>query len=1000
MTKLILIFQRWLKALQGLPLSVRKLRFWRPNLKSLSWPSLLSLGSDLAANLLAMLSLVYKRLRHNFGLTISALIGIVAVLGMVICIPVFSNAVSSKVLREQLSEKASSTNRGLFSLHMYYIDKRSASPLRVPIVEEVTNQINRGVSNYLGLNASHIDVEVQTNSLGWMPVVPRGTGRPDEAWMNLSILSSRAVRDYGVIIEGKWPEATEAGPIQTAVIEKTADEYFLNVGDRFKMGPIEIEISGIWKPKRGSDAPPDAWFQSPDTAYKDKLWVPLDTYAARIDAMMERSISFVSWYVVVDDTQMRYDQAPEYARGLVQLDTNLRRVLPGMVNDYSPLDALNEYQDRADKLTTMFYAVSGPMLILALLFISLTATIAVQQYEQETATMRGRGTSWAQVAFLNLVESVVLIIVSLPAALLVGWLAATMIGQTLSFLQFTNRSGLQIDLRGANLLWLALSALLILISRFMPVLNVSRTTIVGVKQERSRASRKPIWERFFLDFFLLIPGIYAYITMSGLAKPFKFLSAVLPENSGDTYRDPLLYVAPSLFAMALCMIMLRLLPLILRGLALAVDNLPRVWAYLSLQQVARRPQDHSSALLLIMISLSLAIYSASTAKTLDQWLHDSAYYKSGADLVIREFVLEQSSDSGGPAPGSSTPKKKDLSVDSYFDISEHLKIPGVEHVTRVGKYNGTFSYGVGELPARFMGIDRLEFPQVAFYRNDFASQSLGALMNALAATPNGLLVPAGMLEEIGLRIGDELNVDMMVVDQNTSLKMVIVGTYDYFPTVFPGQRPTLVFNLEALFDDPDSAVGYDVWLNLRPDTDMKALDYQIRQLIGLNQAVIEVQGNAFQEVKEMLDQPERVGLFGVLNVGFIATGLMPGIGFVLYSYASLRRRFIQLGILQAIGLSVKQLVGYLALEQFLLMGIALACGAGIGLATSKLFVPFLQIGAGRTAPVPPFEVLIGWSESAWLSLAFGLVLFMTMIGTIWYLAHMKVFQAVKMGEAM
>jgi hypothetical protein len=65
-----------------------------------------------------------------------------------------------------------------------------------------------------------------------------------------------------------------------------------------------------------------------------------------------------------------------------------------------------------------------------------------------------------------------------------------------------------------------------------------------------------------------------------------------------------------------------------------------------------------------------------------------------------------------------------------------------------------------------------------------------------------------------------------------------------------------------------------------------------------------------------------------------------------------------------------------------------------------MFVPFLQIGASGGTPVPPFEVLIGWAESAWLSLAFGLILFMTMLGTIYTLVRMKVFQAVKMGEAM
>jgi putative ABC transport system permease protein len=189
-------------------------------------------------------------------------------------------------------------------------------------------------------------------------------------------------------------------------------------------------------------------------------------------------------------------------------------------------------------------------------------------------------------------------------------------------------------------------------------------------------------------------------------------------------------------------------------------------------------------------------------------------------------------------------------------------------------------------------------------------------------------------------------------------------------------------------------------LDVREGTDINLLMYQMRNMIDPNRGMVEIRGNAYGDVQEMMERPERVGLFGILNVGFIATGLMPGIGFVLYSYASLRRRFIQLGILQAIGLSVKQLVGYIVLEQFLLMSLAISIGAAVGLITSNLFVPFLQVNASRTAPVPPFEVLIGWAESGWLSLAFGLVLFLTILGTIWYLAQMKVFQAVKMGEAM
>ncbi len=951
--------------------------------------------ADLFSSFLSALSLVFKRLSYNLGISVSAVLGIVAVLAIVICVPIFSNAVSSAVLKQELTDKALSTRRRLFSMHLYYLDKQNATPMDIAKSETVARYIEDNTPRLIGLNVEQIIMELQTIPIALKPVKVQANLNPEESWINFGFVANETLPENARIVDGAWPRVDPAGsgPIQVAVLEDTADAYFLNVGDIYRSGSLEVEISGLWQPV---DPLSSIWFEQPKTAYLNKMWVPAETFRDRLKTYMDRQVFYSSWYVIMQDRELKFERSPQYARGMVRLDAELSRLLPNIVTDYSPLDALKAYQERAETLTTLFYAVGGPMIILALLFISQTATIAVQQYEQETATMRGRGTSWGQVVFLNLLESLLLILLALIPAFLLGWLAAGVMGRTTSFLRFDNQTEAIYSFRGLNPLWLGITALFILVARFLPVLGISRTTIVRVKQEQSRLSRRPLWQRLFLDFLLLLPGLYAYATLSGLAKPARFLAS-LQTASGEHYRDPLLFVAPSLFAMAVCMISLRVIPLLLRLLARIVDRLPGVWAYLSLQQIARRPQDHASALLLIMISLSLSIYSASSAKTLDQWLHDSSYYKSGADLVIHEYVIESS---GTGVMGMPTSQSTTEMVESYLPVEDHLKLPSVERATRVGKYRGTFSYGVGEQPCTVMGIDRLDFPQTTFYREDFANQSLGALMNALGAEPMGVLVQRDLAEEIGLGLGDHLNVSMDVMDQNYERDMIIVGVYDYFPTVYPGKEPTLVVNLESIFDNPDSAVGYDIWLDVREDTDVEMLSYQIRQMMGGEQAIVQILGNAFEDVQEAMDQPERVGLFGVLNVGFLATGLMPGIGFVLYSYASLRRRFVQLGILQAIGLSVRQLIGHLVLEQFLLMGLAILTGAAVGLLSSYLFVPFLQVGASPGAPVPPFEVRIGWTESAWLSLAFGFVLFLTIVGTIIYLIRIKVFQAVKMGETV
>ncbi len=949
----------------------------------------------------SLFMVVFKRLRHNVGLAISAVVGIVAVLGMVVCVPVFSHAVSGKVLQAQLEERAYSSHRRLFSLHMYSMSQGSAPELTLADAAKVENYIETAFPELVGVNVDRVVTELQSSALGWKPVAMQTGQVPKETWLQMGFVGIDTVPDNSVLIEGQWPdlEASLTGPVQVAVMASAADEAFLNVGDRFRYNDLEIVISGLWEPINETDT---IWFALPSVSYSNMLWVPPEIFEARLSSAINRPVFYASWYVMTDDEDLKYAGANDYAKGLVRLDLELSRILPGIITDYTPIEQLQAYQKRADSLTTLFYAVGGPMVILALLFIGLTATIAVQQYQQETATMRGRGTSWGQIVTLNILESVLLILAAVIPSILVGLGAASLMGRTLSFLKFTNREGLVLTLQGINLTWFLLAAVAIILARLFPTMGISRTSIIRVKQEQSRATSKPFWQRFYLDFILLLPGIYSYVTMSGLAKPSRFMPRLQIEGV-EQYRDPLLFVAPALFAMAVCMISLRVLPWVLKLLTRLADHIPGVWAYLSVQQIARRPQDHSSALLLIMMSLSISIFSASTAKTLDKWLHDSIYYRSGADLVVHEYVVEGGSTSlsGPPADPSSRPtiSEADLNVEGYLTIEEHMKLPSIEGVARVGRYETNFSYGAGEQRAILLGIDRLEFPNAAFYREDFAGQSLGGLMNLLGMDPMGVLVPRDLAEQYGLQVGDRLNIAAFILDQSVERELVIVGMYDYFPTIYPDGRTTLIVNLGALFDNPDTAIGYDLWLNVREDTDVPLLLEQIKQLIRSPGAVVEVRGDALREVREMMDQPERVGLFGVLNVGFLATGLMPGIGFVLYSYASLRRRFIQLGILQAIGLSVKQLIGYLALEQFILMGLAIGLGAVIGLVTSKLFVPFLQISTETGTPIPPFEVLIGWAESAWLSLAFGLVLFMTMIGTIYYLAQMKVFQAVKMGEA-
>jgi putative ABC transport system permease protein len=152
------------------------------------------------------------------------------------------------------------------------------------------------------------------------------------------------------------------------------------------------------------------------------------------------------------------------------------------------------------------------------------------------------------------------------------------------------------------------------------------------------------------------------------------------------------------------------------------------------------------------------------------------------------------------------------------------------------------------------------------------------------------------------------------------------------------------------------------------------------------------------QVSEEQRQPERQGLFGLLSVGFAAAALLTVLGFLLYALFSFRRRFIELGILRAIGLSSRQMTTFLAWELAFLILLGVGVGTGLGAWVSDMFIPYLQVGTGPSARIPPFVVQIAWPSIFRIYALFGLLFVAALGGLAVLLLRMKIFQAVKLGE--
>jgi len=124
------------------------------------------------------------------------------------------------------------------------------------------------------------------------------------------------------------------------------------------------------------------------------------------------------------------------------------------------------------------------------------------------------------------------------------------------------------------------------------------------------------------------------------------------------------------------------------------------------------------------------------------------------------------------------------------------------------------------------------------------------------------------------------------------------------------------------------------------------------------------------------------------------------LGFLLHSLISFRRRMIEFGVLRAIGLSVGQMISFLGFEQLLLIMAGISAGTGVGIWVSDLYIPFMQVGTAKNVNIPPFVVLIAWEDIFIIYGVFAAMLILAVVGMIWFLMRLRIFEAVKLGEAV
>src|SRR5688572_12795810 len=960
---------------------------------------------SLALQIWATAGIAFKRLLTQRFLSLASIAGLMIASGFILSVPLYADATYFRLLREELlaEREFDLIQKPVDYAPLAFVFELKAAGRNSPQWKNVVE-----VDEYLsGAALQTIDLPIlqlvrRFRTDGYFMYPPRDPNNPGTQYTltTASFAFITPMEETITVVNGVMPQPfvsllREGDAIQVMASESLANEFGVQVGDTYSLqtedGQITVSIVGLW---RAVDPTAAYW----DVKDESLLFVHEETYQGIISDRVGDELRNATWSIIADGSSLHADDVATLEEHTRTIETQADTLLPNTALIASPLDALTRYQENAPKLTYLLFAFSVPILSLILAFIGLVAGLFVNQQRGEMAILRSRGASTLQVVGISLLQGILLGAVALVGGIGLGYWITHSIGKARSFLDFSAAGGLRVSMTpqvlGYGLLGIAI---ILIIQVLIPTLSAAENTIVTYKQERARSLRVPWWQRYWLDVLLLIPAAYGLWQL--LQQSEQALEGL--ETIPDPLQNPLLLLVPSLGIFSVALFTLRLVPRFMDFISRLLKPSKSVGVLMAARYLARTPALYSAPLVLLVLTLGLSAFTASLARTLDSQLDKQIHYQVGTDINLQEVGTTFNEDSPNP-------------VYTFGPVEDHLSIPEVESATRVGRYKFSAITPNGSLQGMFLGIDRLTFPSAAYWQRDFASEQLGVLMNELAANPTGILVPNSLLTKQKLKIGDTITLGITtgVAGQSIPMEASIVGSFDLFPTWYPDGDTMIVGNLEELFLRAGAEYPHEVWLGTTRAADPEAIAYAVRgfsilldqqadqsKLVqnGLN-TIVRDWSSAELNIRAEQRRPERQGLFGLLSVGFVSSALLTVLGFLLYALFSFRRRFIEMGMLRAIGLTIQQMTALLAAELAFLVLLGIGVGTALGVFASRLFVPFWQIGASTQSQYPPFQIEIAWLSIAQIYVLF-IILFVAALSALSaLLVRMKIFQAIKLGE--
>jgi putative ABC transport system permease protein len=914
---------------------------------------------------IAIFPVALRRLTAQWLLYACALLALTLTTGLAVAVPLYAEGASLRLLERELVQAENRTGRTPFALLIRFLASTSGTQPWNRVAPVDTLISGPGLP-FLGLPTEGFARHARTAPLPLVLDVPGANPQPLGS-TPIGFLSGMEAQIR--LLDGTLP----TNPNDVIVARTFANRAGLNVGDQLTLrasSPISLRIAGIWEPMNPRD---QAWFYTPDAF--DQVLLASETNGIALFESQKLTIDQMVWFIQLRQTGLTPAQTAPLLDRINALGARAAGGLPGLRVEQGPTVPLTTYRQLVNALTLQLSALSALTLALATVFLVLVAGALARRQQGEIALLKTRGIRTSQILLIDLAAWLILGALALLLGLPLGALAAQILGSVRSFLALTDTVPTLVISWSGTALGFGLAALLVgLIAALIPAWLAARRTLREEQRQQSRVEGAPLWQRGYLDLLLLGIATYSITTLRN-------------DPETNPVNTPQIVLLPVLLALALGLIIIRILPKLL-ALAAWLASLTRgTVVRLVCLNLARQPATYRGTVLLLVLTLSIATFSVALARTLDADLVTAISYQIGGDTqLIESGEMRDEREQRQPEPGEAR--------FLFVPVSAHLDVPGIRHAVRVGQFDATLQTGGPAQAAQLIGIDRRDFPQVVGFDPTWAGgESLGGLMNRLASRPRAAIVSRAVAGR-GVNIGQALNLDVTILGVRRTVSTEVVAIVDYWPGVYPEEGPFIISNLDYIFEQLGDQYPYDVWIDRDPTVPLAEIADGVRR-----QGVLLIDTRDRDTLlNEAATEPRRQGLFGMLSLGFAAATLLTLIGFVLMALLNARRRTIELGVLAALGLAQRAQVGALLFEQGLLVLIGVAAGSGIGALVAAFTVPLLRVGVGPHPGTPPTPATPS-DDTLLIVVAFGAIALLLALLVLALLAsRLRLAQAVRLGD--